>query len=73
MDLNKLKTVVPTSSGEHSGFVAGRVCKYDINTPLRASHFLGQIAHESGNFTIKTESLRYSTPQRIVNVLAQPF
>jgi putative chitinase len=31
-----------------------------INTPLRAAHFLGQIATESGGFTKTVESLNYS-------------
>jgi putative chitinase len=47
--------------------------KYEINGLLRASNFLGQIAHESGDFTIKTESMNYSTPQRIVDVWPSRF
>ena len=42
--------------------------KYEINTKLRAAHFIAQIAHESDNFRIKTESLFYTTPQQLVNV-----
>ena len=63
MDLNKLKTVVPHLPENILALLPDAFAKYDINTPLRASHFLSQIAHESGNFTIKTESLRYSTPK----------
>ena len=47
--------------------------KYEVNTVLRAAHFLGQIAHESGDFTIKTESLYYTTPQVIVNTWPSRF
>ncbi len=47
--------------------------KYGINTDLEASHFLAQIAHESGEFTIKTESMKYTTPQRIVDIWPSRF
>jgi putative chitinase len=34
--------------------------KYDISTPLRQAAFIGQCAHESGNFKILEENLNYS-------------
>ena len=34
--------------------------KYDISTPLRQAAFIGQCAHESGNFKILQENLNYS-------------
>jgi putative chitinase len=34
--------------------------KYDISTPLRQAAFIGQCAHESGNFRILEENLNYS-------------
>lgn len=34
--------------------------KFEINTPNRLSHFLGQCAHESGGFRIIRENLNYS-------------
>ena len=34
--------------------------KYDINTPQRQSAFIGQCAHESGNFKTLQENLNYS-------------
>lgn len=33
---------------------------YEINTPLRAVHFIAQIAHESGSFKYRVENLNYS-------------
>jgi len=34
--------------------------KYDINTPVRQAFFIGQCAHESGNFKVLEENLHYS-------------
>jgi putative chitinase len=34
--------------------------KYDISTPVRQASFIGQCAHESGNFRTLEENLRYS-------------
>jgi len=70
LDLNKLKGKVPDSIFT---ILPEAFEKYSINTPLRASHFLGQIAHESGDFTIKTESMNYSTPSRIVDIWPSRF
>ena len=34
--------------------------RYAINTPLRAAHFLAQVAYESGGFRYVEENLNYS-------------
>jgi len=34
--------------------------KYDISTPARQAYFIGQCAHESGNFRVLEENLHYS-------------
>ena len=34
--------------------------RYQINTPLRMAAFIGQCAHESGNFKVLQENLNYS-------------
>lgn len=70
LDLNKLKGKIPQSIFD---ILPEAFSKYEINTSLRASHFLGQIAHESGDFTIKTESMNYSTPSRIVEIWPSRF
>ena len=38
--------------------------KYGIITPLRIAHFLGQLAHESGNFTASVEKISYDNAQK---------
>ena len=35
--------------------------KYEINTPKRQAAFIGQCAHESGNFKVLQENLNYSS------------
>lgn len=70
LDLTKLKGSIPDSV---YNLLSTELPKYEINTVLRVAHFLGQISHESGNFTIKTESLYYKTPQRIVAIWPSRF
>ena len=49
--------------------------KYDISTPTRQAFFIGQCAHESGNFKVLEENLHYSAarlmavwPSRFPNI-----
>lgn len=70
MNLNKLKGHVPDGI---LALLPAAFDKYGIGNPLQAAHFLGQIAHESGNFSIKTESLHYSTAARIAAVWPSRF
>ena len=70
MDLNKLKGLIPDNL---LAILPEAFAKYQINNELRAAHFLAQSAHESGNFTIKSESTYYSTPERIVKIWPTRF
>ena len=41
---------------------------HDINTPLRASHFLSQVYHESSNLRRVVENLNYTSAERILQI-----
>jgi len=74
---DKLQKICPTLKPDRAMAISGlinSVCpKYDINTPIRLQAFLAQIIHESGGFSIKTESMNYSTPERIVAIWPSRF
>jgi putative chitinase len=46
--------------------------KYDINTPKRQAAFIGQCAHESGNFKTLEENLNYR-PETLIKVWPSRF
>ena len=58
MDITKLKGQIP--DGVY-GEIQSVIDTFGINTPTRLAHFLGQCAHESGNFKFTSENLNYST------------
>jgi putative chitinase len=58
MDIGKLKGQI---SDNVYGEIQSVMDVFLINTPTRLSHFLGQCAHESGNFKFTSENLNYST------------
>jgi putative chitinase len=74
---DQLKKICPTLSADRASSIVSlinSICpKYDINTPIRLQAFLSQIAHESGEFSIKTEGMNYSTPERIVAIWPSRF
>jgi putative chitinase len=70
MDLSKLKGKIPQAVLD---ILPPAFDKYGINSGLRVAHFLAQIAHESGDFTIKTESMNYTTPARLVEIWPSRF
>jgi len=46
--------------------------KYDINTNLRISHFLAQVCHECGKFSVLEENLNYKA-ESLVSVFPKYF
>lgn len=57
MNLDKLKTKIPQAI---LPALSDAMDKFQINTPLRAAHFLAQAMHESGNLKKVEENLNYS-------------
>lgn len=57
MEINKLKGHIPESVLNE---IPSVIEKFEINTPLRLAHFLGQCSHESGGFKKTVENLNYS-------------
>jgi putative chitinase len=47
--------------------------KYKVNTRLRIAHFMAQVCHESGGFTIKSENLKYTNPHRLMTIWPSRF
>jgi len=73
----QLKKICPSLKAERATTLAeliSKVCpKYGIDNPARLQAFIAQIAHESGEFSIKTESMNYTTPERIVAIWPSRF
>lgn len=59
-----LAEIMPKASqaniDKYLGALNGEMSKFYINTPLRAAHFIAQLAHESGSFHYSSENLNYS-------------
>jgi len=73
----QLKLVYPSIKDDRAQIMSdliNKICpKYHLDTSPRLQAFLAQVLHESGGFSIKTESLIYSHAQRIVDVWPSRF
>lgn len=73
----QLKAICPNLKQDRADLLAGLMSKsfpkYGIDNPARIQAFIAQVAHESGEFTIKTESMNYSTPERICAIWPSRF
>jgi len=73
----QLKKICPSLKDDRAivlSVLINSVCpRYQINTPPRLQAFLAQIAHESGEFSIKTENMNYLAPERIVSIWPSRF
>jgi putative chitinase len=47
---------------------AALFARFEVNTPLRISHFLAQTKHECGRGTVLFENLRYTTAARLLKI-----
>lgn len=56
MELGKLKGHIPDNVLVQ---LPDTIAKFELNTPLRLSHFLAQAGHESGQFRLVNENLNY--------------
>lgn len=76
--LAQLQAICTTSGGRSACAVYVEplnqlMAQYRIDTRLRVAHFLAQLAHESGEFTAKAESLYYTDPVRIAQIFKSGF
>ena len=73
----QLKALCPNLKQDRADSLADLMSKsfpkYGINNPARIQAFVAQLAHESGEFTIKTESMNYSSPERICAIWPSRF
>lgn len=74
-----LTKIAPSIKGDKAAKIAdslNRICpsdKYQINTKDRFEEFLSQLLHESGEFSISTENMNYTTPQRLIDMWPKHF
>lgn len=72
-----IKEICPTLKPDRAASLEAifdEVCtRFGITSKNDKAAFVAQMAHESGEFSIKTESMYYKTPQRIVDVWPSRF
>ena len=69
MDIQKIKHLIPPY---HFSNLEEAIADFQINTPLRLSHFLANGEWESGGFKVMEENLKYSA-KRLLEVFPKYF
>jgi len=76
LSATQMKTIVPgideARISRYLNAINSELPKNDISTPLRAAHFIAQVAHESGGFRYNKENLNYSA-QALRSVFGKYF
>lgn len=68
----QLKALTGIDSLQTTQYLNEALIKYEINTPLRISHFLAQTLHESNKFKSLVENMNYSK-ERLLQVFPKYF
>lgn len=72
-----LRKICPNLTPERSILIAGLINeiapKYNANSKDALEEFIATVAHESGEFRIKSENMRYTSPQRIAAIWSTRF
>src|SRR5437868_4808805 len=66
-----LKSVAPNAKSNYvDGFTNAQdlLYQFGINTPLRISHFIAQVLHETSGGSVLFENLNYTTPARLLQI-----
>lgn len=64
-------TITPENAANYGPPLLDTALRYQINTPLRLSHWLAQLLHESGSLKY-TESWLLARPMRVTRAWATP-
>lgn len=77
VSLSQLKAIMPNSSEENRARflepLNKAMAEFRINTPLRISAFLAQLAHESSHLSRIVESTYYKDPARLLALFPRDF
>lgn len=74
---SELQYICPRLVTQLANSLADKICfvtpAYKMDDPRILEEFIAQIAHESGEFRIKSESLFYKTPEQLMKIWPSHF